>query len=325
MDKISDRFFRISFKGQIIMEKLVTVVITTYKRDERIVKRALESVCCQTWRPLEIKVVNDAPEEVSLSIRLEELCNSEMMLHGDVSIEYLVLKKHSGACFARNEGLYAAKGKYISFLDDDDEMVPEKIEKQMEGFHDKEVGMVYSPFFLVDYRKKQKKTVFESRQSGWLLDKLVEGNIIGGTSVALLSTDALKSIGGFDVDLLSMQDYDVWLRIAKLYKIEFVPEPLSIKHHLKNSITTDVARKEQGWLLFMKKHHEYYENNKIAMTNLIKLIVHDTVKFGDTSFAKNKLDEYRKYCSFNLYLYYLRCQLERVLEIILYKVKIWRK
>lgn len=300
------------------MNSLTTAIITTYKREPSVLRRAIESVVRQTYLPLELIVINDAPEEGELSKELERVCDLAKTQYGDIPITYIVLQEHMGACYARNVGLSRAKGKYIAFLDDDDEWMSEKNEKQLEGFIDETIGMVYSPFINVDYRKKKsERIVMRSTKSGNLLDDIVEFNIIGGMSMVTFRTAALRDVGGLDINLLANQDYDLWIRMARKYPIQCIPIPLTIRHYLKVSITSNIKRKEQGFLYFQEKHKELYENNRKAMQNRIRMIVHDAIKFGDRAFADKILHDYRNYKSFDMMCYYWRCRVEKVAESIL--------
>ena len=95
------------------MNELVTAVITTYKREPEILRRAVESVVNQTWRPLELYVINDCPEDVVLSDRIRSMLMDVQQNYSDLCIQYVPLECNSGACIARNKGLALAKGQFI--------------------------------------------------------------------------------------------------------------------------------------------------------------------------------------------------------------------
>ena len=109
---------------------MISVIITTYKRTPDIVLRAVSSVVAQTFGDWELIIVDDSPEtwEIRPQIRLAV----EKIANEDLRIKYIPHDKNSGACAARNTGIMHAKGEYIAFLDDDDEWVPEKLEKQLD-------------------------------------------------------------------------------------------------------------------------------------------------------------------------------------------------
>lgn len=105
-------------------ERLVTAVITTYKRGVNIVERALKSIVNQTYSNLEIIVVNDYPDDSEL---VEKIHNTIEKYRDQRPIEYIVVERNGGACKARNIAVNRAKGDYIAFLDDDDEWLPQKL------------------------------------------------------------------------------------------------------------------------------------------------------------------------------------------------------
>ncbi|MCH5298559.1 MAG: glycosyltransferase family 2 protein [Ruminococcus sp.] len=276
------------------MNELVTAVITTYNRETQILQRAVESVLAQTWRPLELIVVNDSPENVELADSIEKMLAKIQKEHQDVPVMYAPLEHNSGACAARNKGLELAKGEFISFLDDDDVWMEKKIELQRQGFISNETGMVYSPFIDISYKNPSKKQVIvRGNKSGKLLEDLLVRNVIGGTSMPMMRTDALRSIGGFDEELQSSQDYDVWLRIAQQYEIQFVEEPLTVRYLLEESITTNLKRKEQGWLRFTEKNLKYYKERRKAFEVRMHLFLKDIISLGDYSFAKEIMKKYK--------------------------------
>ncbi len=102
------------------MEKenpLVTCVITSYKRDKETVKRALDSVISQTYRPLEVLIIDDNRGEKAeeYSKGLQEIAEASDL------VQVLKTENGHGAQRARNTGIEHAGGKYVAFLDDDDE------------------------------------------------------------------------------------------------------------------------------------------------------------------------------------------------------------
>jgi glycosyltransferase involved in cell wall biosynthesis len=100
---------------------LVSVVIPTCRRSEA-VSRALRSALAQTYAAIEVIVVIDGPDDAT-SRALGEIVDSRLKV--------VHLTRNQGGSVARNTGVARAKGEWIAFLDDDDEWLPEKLEKQM--------------------------------------------------------------------------------------------------------------------------------------------------------------------------------------------------
>ena len=105
----------------------ISVVITTYRRPVKVLRRAVLSVCDQRRQPDELIIINDYPEDLSLSMKIEEMLKK---ISSSFAIKYYKMPHNSGAAAARNEGLRIAAGDYIAFLDDDDVWNADKLELQ---------------------------------------------------------------------------------------------------------------------------------------------------------------------------------------------------
>ena len=117
---------------------LVSAIITTHNRIE-LLKRAILSVKNQTYPNIEIIVVNYNSNDGTTEYLNKLSDSSSNILH-----VYISPDESRGGNYARNQGINNAGGDYVAFLDDDDEWMPEKIEKQMELFQqDPLYGMVY--------------------------------------------------------------------------------------------------------------------------------------------------------------------------------------
>ena len=105
---------------------MVSCVIPTYKRNNTL-KRAIESIFNQTYASYEILVVDDNEDGDNNSSNIWNCINA----YRDTRIRY-IQHGHKNGAEARNEGIRQARGEYVAFLDDDDECLPEKLEKQVE-------------------------------------------------------------------------------------------------------------------------------------------------------------------------------------------------
>jgi len=193
----------------------ITVVIPTHNRAS-FLKRAIDSVLSQTWKDFELIIVDDASTDNTAEI---------IRSYYDSRIVYIRHQENKGGSAARNSGILQAKGRYIALLDDDDEWAPTKLEKQFIKFQDvsEKVGIVYSGFEVKDQDRK----VIERRLpefKGNLYMRLLERNMIGGSSTPLIKRECFDAAGLFNESLRSCQDWDMWLRISKLYEFDFVPE-----------------------------------------------------------------------------------------------------
>ena len=134
------------------MSDLVSIIVPSYKRTPELVGRALNSLLNQTYKNIEIVVVDDnaKPELSSYREDLKNLIDSL----GDDRIVYLQNEANLGGAGSRNEGIRVANGEYITFLDDDDEYLPEKVEKQLEFIKENQLDMSFGKLNLYNEQGK---------------------------------------------------------------------------------------------------------------------------------------------------------------------------
>ncbi|MCQ2518547.1 MAG: glycosyltransferase [Lachnospiraceae bacterium] len=241
------------------MDSLVTAVITTYGRKPELLKRALESALNQTYKNIEVIVSDDN----GLNTEIQKEVASFIESYSD-RVKYIPLKKNSGACVARNAGLEVAKGEYIAFLDDDDEWVDCKIEEQVRCFNDNpNFGMVYcDDVNIYDDIGKQQVRKRNNPESQNFFDHLMWANFIGGTSIPMMKTELVRELGGFDPLMQSSQDYDMWIRVAKVAEIGYVPKTLVRYYsHRDERITNNPKKKISGTERLLEKNREYADSH----------------------------------------------------------------
>ncbi|MDO4811336.1 MAG: glycosyltransferase family 2 protein [Eubacteriales bacterium] len=239
---------------------LVSAIVTTCKRKPQIVLRAVKSILAQTYPEIEIIVVDDSPNDYPLR---NEVMQS--VLDCSSKILYLQNEAQSGACYSRNRGLTAAKGDYIAYLDDDDEWLPEKIEKQVQAIEaaDEETAMIYCDYYQYDDLSRSDREIKLRKCTGNIYEELMRhGNFCGGLSMPLLKTEALRTIGGFDELLPSGQDYDLWIRLAQRYHVGYIENPWVIYHwNSGNQITKNPKSKIAGNIRILKKNEDYFSSH----------------------------------------------------------------
>ena len=245
--------------------ELVTAVITTCKRDSITVCRAVESVIHQTYANIEIIVVDDSPEEYT---GRDDVENAVMALQANTKMPILYVRHDvcKGACAARNTGLNRANGEFIGFLDDDDEWLPEKVEEMLKKFESERTALVYCSYEEINDVTGESRIITRREYAkDEVFDRIVRENFIGSTSFPLLRKSSLQDIGGFDEQMKSAQDADVWVRIAKKYEVAFVDRVL-VRYHLHGSeqISKNVKNKIQGLERLNEKNAQYLEDNRQA-------------------------------------------------------------
>jgi glycosyltransferase involved in cell wall biosynthesis/SAM-dependent methyltransferase len=189
----------------------VAVVITTFN-DAHFLATALSSVVAQREAPREIIVVDDGSDE-----------NPEPIL-ADFPGARLLLKENGGLSSARNAGLRSARSEFIAFLDADDRLEPNAISDGLACFERvPQAVMVYGGHRRIDVAGKPLSPDFYQECSDDPFADLLAGNIIGMHASVLYRRQALVDVGGFDSALRRCEDYDLYLRLARDYRIASHP------------------------------------------------------------------------------------------------------
>jgi glycosyltransferase involved in cell wall biosynthesis len=160
---------------------------------------------------------------------------------------------NKGGAFARNLGLDNSRGKYIAFLDSDDEWLSTKLEKQTRFIEDcpARVGVVYC--LVLDKSDVVRKNSSKPKR-GNIYNELLRGWCPPTTSSFLIKAEAFKREGRFDVSLTSFQDYDLWLRLSKYWEFDYIPEYLVIfRRHENSRVSKDLVLRINGLDYFMDK------------------------------------------------------------------------
>jgi len=200
----------------------VSVVIPTYNRAS-IVGRAIRSVVAQTFGDWELVVVDDCSVDDTERV---------VQAFGDPRIRYLCHQRNSGPSVARNTGIRAARGTWVSFLDSDDEWLERKLESEVDLIERRgeRLGLVYTGKILEDENERVLMVRIPSAE-GKVYEKLMGWDFIGSCSRVSVRKDVLDSVGGFDEACAPCEDWDLWLRVAKEAEVGCVRECL-VKRHL---------------------------------------------------------------------------------------------
>ena len=207
-----------------IYEKgLVSVVMPTYKRSEKLI-RAIDSILNQTYKKIELYLVNDNEPDDEYTAELKERV---AQYKSDSRFHLVIQDKHVNGAVARNIGIRMAKGEYIAFLDDDDWWMPNKIERQLSELEllPKEWGGVSCKFTQYDQNGtlvgKTKKY-----RDGYIYKDILNLTADVATGTLLLRREALDHTGYFDEKLLRHQDLQLLVFFTSKYKLHEVDDYL---------------------------------------------------------------------------------------------------
>lgn len=227
---------------------LCSVVLTVHNRRET-VERALRSVLAQSYRPLEVVVVDNGSTDGS-----RERCAAildEVKGESERSFQLLV-QPRKGACAARNMGLQAARGKWVAFFDDDDEMSPDFVETMMKAAETcqtpRQWVLTRTRMILPDGREK----VRAGSPSATLVDHIL-GSFVSTQSI-LVRREWLISLGGWDENLPVWNDYALGvLLFCHDHTPLYIAGPFHRIYQHPDSLTaTPIAQKAEGIILALQ-------------------------------------------------------------------------
>ena len=227
-------------------KNLVSVVIPTYNR-EACIKKAILSVLNQTYRNLEVIVVDDCSSDNTV-----EIVNTL----NDYRVSCIVNENNRGACYSRNRGVEAAKGTIIAFEDSDDIWLPNKLEKNIEVMEKNNADVVFSSYVL---NEKVVHPEIDLNQCDNKVKTLFLNTCIG-TPTLVIKKDVFER-EKFDERLPRFQDYDLAIRLALKYKIIFIPEVLVKAYASGDGITKNNEAAVVALKRIYKKHYKTIEND----------------------------------------------------------------
>lgn len=224
---------------------LVSVVIPAYNA-AWCIQRAVDSVLDQTYRPIEIIVVNDGSTD-----------NTVQVLHRFNEAIRIVDKPNGGLSSARNAGIRAARGEYIAFLDADDWWLPEKLARQVAllksepsiGFCSTvtravdETGSLIREWRCPPIQRSALHTIFSRNAT-----------VAGSGSSVVVRSEVLRQADFFDETLRSLEDIDMWMRLASISGYRCLDEPLTVILKRRESMSGNLSVMREAALLVMRKN-----------------------------------------------------------------------
>ena len=235
------------------MNPLISIVIPTFNRAHLILD-ALETCVLQSYRPLEILVVDDGSTDRTIEFVQDWYERSSLK---DVTLK-IEKQENKGGNVARNNGIKNALGEFIAFLDSDDLWDTSKLEKQFELINHRDtIGGVYCGLRQVELESgkiisNEKRTYSE----GFILDKLLVKDVTAPTSAYIIRKKVFDEVGFFDESLQARQDWDMWIRISEKYEIMAVHENLmDLRHHEGPRTASNPQKEINAYKAIRKKYN----------------------------------------------------------------------
>ncbi|MEO8417796.1 MAG: glycosyltransferase family 2 protein [Methylophilaceae bacterium] len=196
----------------------VSIIVPTYNRAHYI-EECLDSLLNQTYPAIEIIVVDDGSEDDT----------AERIRRYDNKIRY-IKKDNGGKPSAVNLGLSLVQGNLVWLFDDDDVALPHAIEQRVMALKDRpDAGFVYTPYYWGSDGPDGRVVRGRINNASHYDDETLFAELIKGCffhlASALVRIEAYQMSGGFDIELLRSQDYDIQIRLARTFSAAYSPEP----------------------------------------------------------------------------------------------------
>ncbi|SAE70750.1 family 2 glycosyl transferase [Enterobacter cloacae] len=234
---------------------MFSVVITTKNRLD-FLRRAVESIVKSSLLPDEIIIVNDGGEKPELTD----------ISFGKINVVIENNPSSLGANYSRNRGIELTSTENIFLLDDDDAVEVDSFQKRLDILlADDEVGLVFTGIKIVlsTELNRVRRTVYPREYSDFTEALFTKGNVIGSTSRVLLRKKFFTAAGKFDEALSCMQDYDLWIRMSQLCKIQHDSSATVIYtvHSNKNQISSNFRKYLETGQILLNKYSSLINND----------------------------------------------------------------
>jgi glycosyltransferase involved in cell wall biosynthesis len=236
----------------------VSVYLPTRNRTH-LLREAIESVLAQTFSGFELLIVDDGSDDASA---LESLSCM------DPRIRMFRHEQPRGAPAARNYAIREARGRFLTGLDDDDLMLPRRLESLLAA-KPENYSLVCSSFYL---EKNGQRRRYNARACAITLDNILHQNLIDNQ--AMMLTERAREIGGFDETFKASQDYDFWTRLIERFgPAHRIAEPSYVRReNISADAITWSPRFAEGAQQYTEKHRSKMNGAQLRSQRLLHKI-----------------------------------------------------
>lgn len=223
----------------------VSVVIPAYNAAWCVAK-AIDSVLAQDYCDFELIVVDDGSTDDTAAV---------LAAYGDAI--RVIRKPNGGLSSARNAGIAAARGEFIAFLDADDWWLPGKLRLQMSSMRQNaNIGFSSTTARVVDPDGNLVNIWACAHWDGPFLAHLFGSNadVAGSGSAVIARRSLFDQVGGFDETLRSLEDIDMWMRLAAVSEYACMEEPLTVILKRPDSMSRNLEVMREAALAVMTKN-----------------------------------------------------------------------
>ncbi len=214
--------------GANVDNPLISVVMPIYnacRSDRKYFLNALESIANQTYKNVELIVVDDGSTDDSRQV-YEAFLSGRPDLHS-----HYYSKKNGGQSSARNFGVKVCNGEYIAFIDQDDEWYIDKLEQVVRWLGDTRIDVLYTDADTIDEEGNiVKGRIHQSLFVGWphpkkSIEDILFKDVFVMPGLMTIKKEILEKVGGFDENLSGYEDDDLFLRLFEKSRIFYLPVP----------------------------------------------------------------------------------------------------
>lgn len=292
------------------MNPLVSIIIPTYSRPQNLC-RAINSVLTQTYKPIEIIIVDDNGIGTNFQQETEQELSDYIQKRQIIYLKHEINRNGSAA---RNTGFYASTGEFIGFLDDDDVFEPTKIEEQVTCLL--KYKQKYDACYCNSIIYNPRRTIYtHNTQSGNLCYDLLTGKVKFNTSTILFCRQALLDINGWDERFHRHQDWELLVRYFRKHEICITDKKsFLVKKYATANVITQNPKRAIEYRNFFLKAIEYDINQmpnpkKIYQAQIEDLALSLMATGAKTEGRKQFLQIFKYGCpslfAFAKYVYYL--------------------
>lgn len=244
-------------------QPLVTVYMPTHNRVE-LLQRAVESVLNQDYKNIELIVVDDKSTD-STPEYLAELVKK------DSRVRFFRNEVNSGACVSRNKAIFAAKGEFVTGLDDDDYFMPERISEFVNAWRNKREDSIFLySNYLIKSSKGVKKTYKKPKYCN--AKSIILANWVGNQ--IFIKKETLIDIDGFDPDFPMWQDFECWYRILSYFKacsenVPFYSYIVDMSHPHERITNNKESKVLEAFYVFSRKHYLSSNDKEMLSFHLV--------------------------------------------------------
>lgn len=254
---------------------------------EQYIELAIESVLQQSFSDLELVIVNDGSTDQTLDV-----INKFAIQDNRIKV---LSQENQGQTVAKNEGIRASSGDFIGFCDADDIWTKDKLRKQLNVFEqDLKVGVVYTDTASIDasgqFIKVRKA---ESKPEGKITEKLLMDNFIPfGT--ALVRSEVLESVGGFNTKYRMGIDWDLWLRVSLSWEFAYLQEQLYLYREWENQMSRNF-KKRFDYSIMILQDFEAVNKGRLPKKLIRKALadIHATFAYHSVLYEGHSLQSFR--------------------------------